>query len=272
MNAPAGLPVVWRRNLLPIPPPRVIVPRRAPAFPPSHDIPLGYFLHDNGRLQPLAYGPDKGKSLVTIAPSGSGKFLTQLGAELACYGGTINGVTPSLIVNDSKGELCPVASRARALLGDLVFRLDPFGIVAPSEWCAPGRINLLEGLAPASPTFTSDIETLAAALIIDEGSDPHWSKRARQLVTCILAHLCVAYPGKTCLPDLMAVLGLPPDAFRAFMEPLTHSPVRLVRNLAGHFTADTKEVAAIISTAVGQLNFLNDDNIAACLTGPSSFT
>jgi hypothetical protein len=35
----------------------------------------------------------------------------ELGVERTCYGGTIKGVTPSMVLNDSKGELCPAVAR-----------------------------------------------------------------------------------------------------------------------------------------------------------------
>lgn len=261
-------PVPYRK-----PPPLKPVPAPITSYPASHDIPLGWMIDDTGRHRLIAYGPKNLKSLVTIAPARSGKTLTQLGMELVTYGGFINGIRPSVVVNDSKGELCPISARARCLLGDLVYRLDPFGTVLDSPWCQRARINLLDGMTPDSPTFISDIETLAAALIIDEGKDPHWTKRARQLVACILAHLCSSQPpGTASLPDLMRVLGQSPEVFRAYMENLAASPIRMVRNVAGQFAEESKEVASIVSTAVGQLGFLNDDNIAACLEGPSSFT
>lgn len=249
--------------------------RPQPALPPCHDIPLGYqYAWDGKEWQEylLAYGPDWPKSLLTIVGARGGKTACQLGYELGVYGGEIDDVAPTVIVMDKKGELCMIAGRARYELGDVCIRLDPYGIIPDSPWVINGRWNLLDGITPAHNDFEIQLFNRAAGLIIESGSDPHWWSRGQQLVGCLLGNACDDSNQEPAeLPYLMEILRLPASEFKAYMERLTESPIPLVRNFAGPFCDESNEVRSIVSTVVGQLSFLNDQQICSILRGPSSF-
>ena len=66
------------------------------------------------------------KHLVTIAPTGAGKFRSVLAPELLTY----RGPTACL---DIKGEAYAVTARRRREMGQRVVRLDPFRVIGPSS-------------------------------------------------------------------------------------------------------------------------------------------
>src|SRR5262245_45752368 len=139
----------------------------------------------------------------------------------------INGVAPSVVVNDKKGELLEIVGRARYMLGDRVYKIDPRSIVAPSPYVIDARFNVLDGLTPYD---VSDIMTIAAGLIVAQGNDPHWFERPRQLVEGLIAHILDDNNEPACLPYLMTILGLSEKQFTAYIERLAlNSPIAFVR-------------------------------------------
>ncbi len=238
-------------------------------YPPSHGIPLGYMPDPYGEKHWLYYNHTKPKSLITIAPSGTGKTLTQLAYELGVYGGMIDGVAPSIAANDKKGELLRVAGRARFMLGDTVFKVDPHGVVPPLPYVTDARLNVLEGLTPRD---TTDLLNIATGVLIMQGNDPHWIDRPRTLASGVMAYLVDDNEEPATLPRLYDILSKPDIEVKAFLSVVAeHSPVPFVRQSLAPFGADTDEVSSVISSTLGQLGFLADENIARVLNGPSSF-
>lgn len=235
----------------------------------------------------LAYAGEN--NIVTIAPAGSGK-----GAAAVIP--TLLSCTESMFVLDVKGENWFVTAPARQAMGHEVVLIDPFNIWGDDDQLghhAPpsAQFNPLADLHPDQKRFISQIESLTAAIITAEGKEPHWTNRARQLLSCIIAHVCCDDErdlGHNTLPHVRYVLGLPDNDFAAWLAlAYKTSTVSLVRDNAGSFIltipgkpkADgtpgedsytiSKEVAAIRSTAVGQLGFLNHDGIRYFLSGSS---
>jgi type IV secretion system protein VirD4 len=207
-------------------------------------------------------------NILTVAPAGSGKFTTTIAQTLLLN-------SESTFIVDVKGESYAVTSQHRAeRLGHTVVAINPFNMFGdmlglPDKLTA--SFNPLANLNPADDNFTTQIDALAAAMIVQEGNDPHWPIRARDLVSCITAHVCSdpaeLAAGNNNLPRVRAILGLPREEFCAYMTAARESTVSRVRNLAGGFTdPNSKEVGSIISTAIGQLSFLDQPMIADFLS------
>ena len=212
-------------------------------------------------------GYDGANNILTIAPSRSGKFTSAIAQTMLLS-------NESIYVNDLKGEVFAVTARHRTQnLGQRVIAINPFnlfGDLLGLDEPLTDYYNPLAALDKDDPNFTTNIDALAAAMIVQEGNDPHWPNRARDLVACLMAHVCSdpaeLAAGNNHLPRVRQLLGLPREEFAAYLIGARANPLPRVQNLAGGFTDPTsKEVSAIISTAIGQLSFLDQPQIAAFL-------
>ena len=247
-------------------------------LPPGGDfsraIYLGEFLNwytpiDQGFQRTGSHvGYEGENNILTIAPAGSGKFTTSIAPTLLTN-------TESAFVLDVKGESWAVTAQVRARMGHKIVAINPFnmfGTLLDRDGQLTDHFNPLARLDPASDSFVTDIDALGAAMIVQEGNDPHWPNRARDLVSCLMAHVCSDQAereaGNNTLPRVRQILGLPRVEFAAYMQAAYETAtVSKVKNLAGGFTdPSSKELGNIISTAIGQLAFLDHPQIAAFLS------
>jgi type IV secretion system protein VirD4 len=133
------------------------------------------------RYDPMRYEGD-GHQLI-VAPSRSGKGRDALVPSLLTN-------LDSMFVLDVKGELAATTARARMELGHEVFCINPFGLHTGPPWHLPQHgWNPLIELDPDDPNFTSDIESLASALIHhDSAESAHWSEGAKFLIVGLIVH------------------------------------------------------------------------------------
>jgi type IV secretion system protein VirD4 len=206
-------------------------------------------------------------NILTVAPAGTGKFTTSIAPTLLLN-------MESMFVVDVKGESYAVTARHRERQGHKVVAINPFNMFGDMLGLTDtltSHFNPLAGLDPGTPTFTTQIDALAAAMIVHEGTDPHWSNRARDLLSCLMAHVASdpaeREAGNNSLPRVRQILGLPRDEFTLYMMKARSNPLPRVQNLAGSFTDPTsKEIDGILSTAIGQLAFLDQPMIADFLS------
>lgn len=207
-------------------------------------------------------------NILTVAPAGTGKFTTSIAQTCLLS-------RESMFILDVKGENYAVTGRHRACnLLQRVVLINPFNMFAdalPMAEQLTDGFNPLADLDPTSDTFTASIDALAAAIIVQEGNDPHWPNRARDLVACLMAHVCSdphERQGNNTLPRVRAILSKSRLDFAAYMqEAFDSNPLPRVHNLAGGFTdPNSREIGAIISTAIGQLAFLDQPQLAAFLS------
>lgn len=210
-------------------------------------------------------------NILTVAPAGSGKFTTTIAPTLM-----VN--TESALVLDVKGESWAVTSAQRKRAGHRIVTINPFntfGTLLGLDGQLTDGFNPLAKLDPKADSFVTDIDALAAAMIVQEGSDPHFPNRARDLVSCLMAHVCSdpdeLKAAHNTLPFVRQVLGSPREEFAAYMAlAREQSTLPKVKNLAGGFTDPaSKEIGGIISTAIGQLSFLDHPQIATFLSRSS---
>jgi type IV secretion system protein VirD4 len=229
----------------------------------------------------LAYASEN--NIVTIAPAGSGKGTTAIiPTLLTCE--------ESMFVLDVKGENWFVSLPARHAMGHQVVLIDPFdiwgdddqlgNIMPPSD-----QFNPLEHLRPEQKNFVSEIDKLASCMIIPDGrGEDHWINRARQMVTCLMAHVCSdpleIEDGHNNLPYVHELLGQEDNEFATLLKKIhLTNDHRLCRKYAASFLTTkknkdgtteytiSKEVSGIKSTAMGQLGFLNHEGICHFLSG-----
>jgi type IV secretion system protein VirD4 len=256
-------------------------------------IPLGYFT-DSGRETRLHYGGEN--HLVTVGKPGSGKGTTAIIPTLLEYDG-------SVLVIDPKGQNAAVTARQRLAMGHEVHILNPYGLhrelfaqlgLGPTSAlsfedifdtldgssAAPpgqGQFNPLARIDPESEHFVGDVRSLAEALIITEGKDPHWPNAARELVTALLMYVCVKPGELRSLGRVRELLtlrieepkedGTPAGGFLGLIAEMRSLGYPPLGQKAEQFSAVTKEVESIISTARTQLAFLDDPAIRRCLDG-----
>jgi type IV secretion system protein VirD4 len=231
-------------------------------------------------------------NILTIGSAGAGKNAAAIMPTLLLN-------QESVFVNDIKGENWWVTHAWREReFGQRIICLNPFNLFGEElgfERPMTNHYNPLAALADGNhPKFGQRISGLANALIVAEGKEPHWSSRARDVVSCLMAIVATSADeqraGTNHLPRVMDLLSLP-HASRYQMNgdkpalDASGQPILLKQGLADYVAAALKwcklpvvvnnaefileggkEFASIISTAKGQLSFLNDPALQAFLS------
>lgn len=120
------------------------------------------------------------KHLITIAPTGAGKFRSVLAPELLTYPGPV-------VCIDIKGEAYAVTARRRRELGQRVVRLDPFQVIGPSI----DSLNLFDLFRLPNADLETDAQMISSILAggASLGKDPFWDISAGGLVSGLIVYL-----------------------------------------------------------------------------------
>lgn len=224
---------------------------------------IGYW--DKTCKEKLYYPHDS--HLILTAPAGSGKGRDLLIPALLEYEG-------SCVVIDPKGQLAAVTAPYRASIGQRVFVLNPFKILAP---CFAGLLdagfNPLTVLNPKADSFGADCDSLAEAIVFHEsGSEgSHWTDSARQLVSGVIMTLA-AYcrKEKRNLVYLYETIS-GGERFYQFAREAMQTNDLLVKGRLGRFASPTanenRELVSIVSTAITQCGFMGNTAISKSLLG-----
>ena len=197
---------------------------------------------------------DGDKHLCTFAPSGSGKMTTVQSAVLLMQDDR------SLVVIDPKGQLAAITAERRRKLGHKVICLNPFKLHQGEPWNLPAdSFNPLSGLDLGSPSFSSDAERLAAALVEVGGEDSHWGESARDVVAFLIMWVIVEGEDRT-LNRVRDLLSLPDENFCDLAKTLSGRPElpAAIRNKAGAVAEPNRTTQGVLSTARTQTRFLDD--------------
>jgi type IV secretion system protein VirD4 len=190
------------------------------------------------------------RHLLTVAPTSSGKGTCAIIANLLCS-------PRSIICIDPKGQNAAVTARFRSAVSE-TFVLNPFN----EHGLGTSRFNPLAHLRIDDPNVFADVASLAEALILTEGKDPHWPDSARNLIAVIILHLLATKGGKATLPEIRSVLGLSDEKLVEKIGEMQKSRIAFISELAGQFLGNTSEIKNIVSTARTQTKFLSDPLIA----------
>jgi type IV secretory pathway TraG/TraD family ATPase VirD4 len=206
---------------------------------------------------------------ITFAPPGGGKNTSAIIPTLLVS-------NESTFVLDVKGENFFVTAPHRAKLGHRVIKINPFNLfgkkIGNYEHFTE-RFNPLANLRPDSADFVSNIGTLAGAIILEPNSgDNHFASRARDLVTCLIAHVCSnpkeLEQNNNNLLRVYQILGYDSKEFWMYMNMASDNPLPIVRDSAKTFASpDSKEIDSVKSTAHTQLSFLRETGIRYFLSG-----
>lgn len=120
------------------------------------------------------------KHLITIAPTGAGKFRSVLAPELLTYPGPI-------VCLDIKGEAYAVTARRRRELGQRVVRLDPFQVIGPSS----DSLNFFDLFRLPNADLETDAQMISSILAggASISKDPFWDISAGGLVSGLIVYL-----------------------------------------------------------------------------------
>ena len=199
------------------------------------------------------------KHLLSVAPTRSGKGVSLIIPNLLLYWG-------SAVIIDPKGENAWITAEYRRKMGQKTFILDPWDEVnrrygdLAGEKETVARFNPLSILNPESAHYAEDLASLADALIINQGKDPHWDDSARELVAGLMAYLVEQpeYRKIATLKAMRILLSKPVAEISAIAEKaLTFGPDSIAARKLGRFAIDSRETASIISTALTQTAFLD---------------
>jgi type IV secretion system protein VirD4 len=226
---------------------------------------LGRFVN-RGRVRDEVHYSE-GIHAITIGPNGSGKGTGLIIPNLAA------GLR-SIFIIDPKGEAAAITARMRARLGKVVI-INPFNVMADRlPHLKSSGFNPLTLLDPRSDNFPDDASGIAEALVRIEGSEPHWSASAQDLVAALVMWECRTKGKAATLANVRKMLtepfmkqdDKPIGLFRTVLDMLdSHYPP--IEAKAGRFVRATNEVLSVVATAITQTRFLDSPPIQRDLSG-----
>ncbi|RBO52700.1 type IV secretory system conjugative DNA transfer family protein [Rhodovulum sp. BSW8] len=199
----------------------------------------------------IAYKGDR--HLLTVAPTRSGKGVTQIVPNLLKYEG-------SALVIDPKGENAKVTAKARRAMGQKVLTVDPWNIVGDPEFEA-ARINPLDMLQASDVDITENAMLLADALIM-QGShgDRFWAEEAKGLLQGVILYVATdeREAGQRHLPRVRDLLLLDGDNLKMLFERMLDSPHHVVASTGARFLQrDEKLLSNVMASAQAETHFLD---------------
>lgn len=228
----------------------------------NRKIRIGYF--DQKCRTPLFYPHDS--HLILCAPAGSGKGRDILIPALLDQ----HSSRRSCVVIDPKGQLCAVTAHYRARMGQRVFVLNPFRILPESfRGLIHVGFNPLLMLDPKSLSFGADCDSLAEAIVYDEGGDGRFfADSARQLVSGVIMALVLYAPShhRNLVRVLEIITG---PSFFEFAHDVTKKGNMMVSARLARFTAakasEDRTLIGVLETARTAVGFISNDAIANSL-------
>jgi type IV secretion system protein VirD4 len=205
--------------------------------------------------------------LLLVAGARKGKLISVLAPA------ALDRCKASRIFIDPKGEFCAVTHKCAAQFSRVV-ALDPFGTLLKLgiRGIRLLGLNPLAGLDPKSVSFGGDVASLTEAIVWEQESssaDRHWTDSARQLVAAVIRVL-VKY-GRKEDRNLLAVRDVICGDVFEFARTWMHCDDGAVRQALGRYAAkdaeESRELNAVISTAVVQTDFLAMEGISGSLVG-----
>jgi type IV secretion system protein VirD4 len=213
-----------------------------------------------------------GVHLITIGPTGSGKGTGLIIPNLS-------ELRRSILIIDPKGEAAAVTARKRAQFGRVVM-LNPFNILTKERpWLESDGFNPLARFDKTSPHFIDDAVGVAEALVRIEGSEPHWSASAQDLVAALVMHEVMTNGRAANIGNVRRMLTEPLAAkdgvatgLAGTLADMELSDFPPLKAKIGKFRPPTPEIRNIISAATTQTRFLDSPPIVADLASTNNFS
>lgn len=207
------------------------------------------------------------RHLLTVGPNGSGKTRRLLIPNLYRLKDW------SIVVIDIKGELAALTAAYRAAqTGHDVLVIDPFDVMRKNyprlvekySYLASNGFNPIAALHPESEEFPDDATNLAEAMIRVEGSEPHWSQSAQDLVAALIMFVRLKMPEAGSLADVRLLLGQSPKEFAkcvsmmlAAADEYQYEELAVKAGRFDKFDGENKELSGILSAALTQTRWLD---------------
>jgi len=210
--------------------------------------------------------------LLTIGPTGSGKGTGLIIPNLC-------DLKRSILIIDPKGEAAAITVWLRQSLGRVVM-LNPFQLLAGEHpRLRSDGFNPLTALDPNSDHFIDDATGIAEALVRVEGSQPHWSESAQDLVAALVMYEVLARGRDATLGNVRAMLTQPygqdsegrPIGLSLLLQKMYAIDFSPLQAKIGRLIHVTNEMRSIISAAITQTRFLDSKPIATDLASISDF-
>ena len=210
-------------------------------------------------------------SITTIAGAQSGKGRDGLIADLLTD-------RRSTLVYDRKGENAAITLAHQIQLGKAAYCINPKGQFTGPPWFLPmHRFNPLDILTPHSATLNADASAVMEMLIALSGDSRAevFETTARRWCKAIVLWLIERFDRVVTLPELYSVIsimygnpGYWDQLLGGHLLNSGHTSVRVaageMREKRAHAYGEFSGVALAINNS---LNFLDDENIAYCLSG-----
>ena len=201
---------------------------------------------------------------LTVAPAGAGKSVAVLIPNLLSYIG-------SCVVVDPKGELFAATARHRSeVLGQAVYRLDPFGIAGPDSESA--KMNPLDFIDAEDPNLITDVRAVADAMVIRTGqeTDPHWNDSAVTVIAAVFAFICGCEPARSkrtlsLFRDIVSVRDIFEET-KLVMRKI-HYLGGVIARASGSLTwLVEKELGSVMSSVQRHTVWMDSPAVATCLS------
>ena len=227
---------------------------------------LGCYRDDESNLPIHFFEYPTDKHLFSIAPTRKGKGRGLILPNL------LSLWDHSVFVIDPKGENALVSASFRKRQGHEILIFNPHNIYK-EEFEKRGfkpfqTFNPLANLDPTKPSFTSDVNVIADALIYTTNGNSHWTDSARGLIAFLITFL-VTQPGED--PTLKRLHTILSGGHKRLKEEVLdkaeENPNPLVYESVGRYLTETTEVIDIIATAQTQTILFKDPEICSALDG-----
>lgn len=200
--------------------------------------------------------------LLTVAPTGAGKGVGVVIPNLLTYPGSVVAIDP-------KGENYQIAARARRLMGQSVFRLDPFNVCGNQQ---QARLNPLDLIDPDSEDFADDALVIADMLVLRTGNekDPHWDEKALSVLQGLIMFVLTHAPEELRnLGEVRRLLTASSETWEQVVEMMSQAE-GVIASIANQIERmGEEERASVLSTAMRHTDFLNSPQVVRSLSESS---
>ena len=231
---------------------------------------LGEFI-ENGRRNPIHY--DRGRHLLTVAPTRSGKGVASIIPNLLTYQG-------SVFIIDPKGENAMITAgrrgrgdQARRIpgIGQSVFLVDPWNIAAADIGLRPARFNPLDWIKADDPDAAENAFLLADALVPgnSDGEGRFWDDEAKAMLTGVILFVATSKTeeGNRHLGRVRDILLLDEDDFKAVLTTMFKEPLPVVSSTAARTASkDVKLRSNVMASVQAHTHFLDSPRIRESLS------
>jgi len=210
---------------------------------------------DGERESKISYKGNR--HVLVVAPTRSGKGVTQIVRNLLMYEG-------STMVIDPKGENALITAKARQTMGQKVMVVDPWKI-ATIDGVQTARFNPLDWLVLGDPDISENAMLLADAIIVKTGDkEAFWDQMGVGLLQGEILYVATdeREAGQRHLPRVRDLMMLDGDDLRALFERMLESPHHVVASTGARMLQmDEKLLSNVMASVQSHTQFLDSPRL-----------